>query len=180
MKHIIISIKPEWVCKILNKEKLLEIRKSVPKEILNGEECIVEIYCTKDRNNLFIVNQNDSFIYKTTNIKCCHLFGDGYFGNGKVVARWHLKQVDLLVDCGMGVHYCDKDYNLLDLDYLRINSCLTDEQIYLYLGLKKDSGYYNDGYAWHIEDLHIYDTPKELAEFGLKRPFQSWGYLNDE
>lgn len=32
--HILISIRPEWLCKILNKEKTVEIRKKVLKEML--------------------------------------------------------------------------------------------------------------------------------------------------
>lgn len=31
---ILISIKPEWVCKILNKEKTIEVRKTAPKELI--------------------------------------------------------------------------------------------------------------------------------------------------
>lgn len=38
-------------------------------------------------------------------------------------------------------------------------TCLTDRQILEYLGNGKQ------GYAWHISELEIYDTPKELAEF---------------
>lgn len=34
-------------------------------------------------------------------------------------------------------------------------------------------------YGWHISDLKIYDKPKELSEFGLKKTFQSWGYVNE-
>lgn len=33
-KVIIISIKPEWVCKILNGEKTIEVRKTAPKELI--------------------------------------------------------------------------------------------------------------------------------------------------
>jgi len=34
-------------------------------------------------------------------------------------------------------------------------------------------------YAWHISDLVIYDKPKELSEFGLTRPSQSWCYVEE-
>lgn len=43
-------------------------------------------------------------------------------------------------------------------------------------------------YGWHISDLKIYDKPRELSEFGkvgfghevpLKRPPQSWMYIED-
>lgn len=35
--YILISIKPEWLCKILNEEKTIEIRKKVLKEMLKNE-----------------------------------------------------------------------------------------------------------------------------------------------
>lgn len=48
--------------------------------------------------------------------------------------------------------------------------CLTEEEIKKYLKGKK-------GYGWHIDDLVIYEQPKTLEEFGLKRPPQSWCYV---
>lgn len=32
-------------------------------------------------------------------------------------------------------------------------------------------------YGWHISDLNIYDEPKALRDFGLKRAPQSWQYV---
>ena len=49
--------------------------------------------------------------------------------------------------------------------------CLTTKEIDEYQGENPTL------YGWHISDLVIYDTPKELSEFGVKRPFQSWGYV---
>ena len=49
MKSILISIKPKWVAKILNGEKTIEMRKTMPKSDLPID---VYIYCTKDRENL--------------------------------------------------------------------------------------------------------------------------------
>ena len=34
-------------------------------------------------------------------------------------------------------------------------------------------------YGWHISDLKIYDTPKELDKFSLERPPQSWRYVEE-
>lgn len=48
-------------------------------------------------------------------------------------------------------------------DIMLKNSCLTEEQLKDYLGDKI-------GYAWHIEDLHIYDTPKDISEFYSYHP----------
>lgn len=36
-KYILISIRPEWLCKILNGEKTIEVRKKVLKEMLGNE-----------------------------------------------------------------------------------------------------------------------------------------------
>lgn len=55
-------------------------------------------------------------------------------------------------------------------------SCLTFDEIIAYC-----NG--NELFAWHISELKIYDTPKELSEFRnikgkqLTRPPQSWCYV---
>ena len=33
---------------------------------------------------------------------------------------------------------------------------------------------------WHISDVKIYDQPRELRDFGKKRPPQSWCYVDAE
>ncbi len=33
-------------------------------------------------------------------------------------------------------------------------------------------------YGWHISDLVVYDKPKELSDFNLKKPPQSWCYVD--
>jgi len=79
MKSILISIRPEWVAKILNGEKTIEIRKSAPKCDLPID---VYIYCTKgDKNYLMLRNiVNDPFTLI----------------NGKVVGKFRLKRIDCL------------------------------------------------------------------------------------
>lgn len=174
MKHVMISIKPQYFEKILNKEKLLEIRKSVPKELLNREECIVEIYCTKGKPYLYRVNDDDEFELdsKLRYIEDSNMFVKEYNAlNGKVVARWHLKKYDEF-EVWSDV-WLISDQVREELKTIRKNSCLSQAELLGYLGKKC-------GYAWHIEDLHIYDKPKELAEFGLKRPPQSWCYVEGE
>lgn len=34
-------------------------------------------------------------------------------------------------------------------------------------------------YGWHISNLKIFDVPKSLLEFGMKRAPQSWCYVNE-
>ena len=38
----------------------------------------------------------------------------------------------------------------------------------------------SNGYAWHIDNLVIFDKPKELNDFGVKRSPQSWQFIEVE
>ena len=53
MKAILISIRPQWVAKILNGEKTIEIRKKFPKDYIGW----VYIYCTKDKKYANLINR---------------------------------------------------------------------------------------------------------------------------
>ena len=35
-------------------------------------------------------------------------------------------------------------------------------------------------YGWNIDDLEIYEDPKELSEYGVERAPQSWQYIEAE
>ena len=88
MKAILISIKPKWVAKILNGEKTIEIRKTMPKCDLPID---VYIYCTKDNKGYLT-----EYLSKETNK---HLFYSYDLGkldglNGKVVAKFTLNKVE--------------------------------------------------------------------------------------
>lgn len=52
-------------------------------------------------------------------------------------------------------------------------TCLTQDEMFDYIGAG------NYGYGWHISDLKIYCNPKELSEFGLTRPPQSYQYVEE-
>lgn len=69
-----------------------------------------------------------------------------------------------LFDCDNSVWCSNPDNNWID------GYCLTKNEIKNYLKNKK-------GFGWHIDNLKIYDKPKELKEFGKTRPPQSWCYL---
>ena len=60
-----------------------------------------------------------------------------------------------------GEFTCDRIYELAPLNHapddVEKQTCLTREEIVNYLK--------GTGYGWHISDLRIYDTPKELIEF---------------
>ena len=71
MKSILLSIRPEWVAKILNGEKTIEVRKQFPKDYVGW----VYIYCTKDKKYANLINR-------------------GGFLTGMVVARFWCDKVE--------------------------------------------------------------------------------------
>lgn len=162
MIGIMISIQPQWVEKILNGEKTIEIRKTMPKCEL---PCKVYIYCTKPKKWYHVTKHlctSDELLYKIEDkIKMSNGFEyygclDNYYDilNGKVVAEFTLDDV--------GEFYVFDNGSVQGWNWFGLErSCLTYEQISEYIGLNKK------GYAWHIENLKIYDMPKELSEFVL-------------
>lgn len=181
MKAIMISIQPQWVEKILNGEKTIEIRKTMPKCEL---PCKVYIYETKSKYKKGFYNNLDHKVHY------CE-----YFGKGKVVAEFTLNKVEPF---SVGSWKCD------DIQKL---ACLSYEEIinYFYKPEELDGSHLKWGYAWHIDNLKIYDKPKHLQEFfkpcdgceklntsrcaneisdcrakTLKRPPQSWCYCQGE
>lgn len=216
MKQILISIKPEWVAKILNGDKTIEIRKTMPKCEL---PCKVYIYCTKEKSYLDRLVQNHNGYYYTVeelvdfDADDYGLYYDIAGKNGQVVAEFTLKQVEKIYCCAVpyaksnnlgyehfidnGVYQLkDKDGIVFERDDNHIKTMLKNEDfkqiqispmdIYNYLGG------YGKFYAWHIDDLKIYDEPRELREFRkdiechccfecrnakLQNPPQSWCYV---
>lgn len=160
MTAILISIRPEWVAKILNGEKTIEIRKNAPKCELPMD---VYIHCTKGKRRFVLTNENYAF------------FGNFYFSgdrelNGKVVAKFTLRKIEKLedaVDICLDDGDCDLQTESLPPWVLRIKSSLTRLELEDYVGEGK-------AYAWHISDLEIFDKPKELSEFRYKKVTRKW------
>ena len=59
------------------------------------------------------------------------------------------------------------------LNLMSIESCVSLEDLYLYSNGKTL-------YGWRISNLKIYDQPKELSEFGIKKAPQSWCYVKKQ
>ena len=180
-KAVLISIRPKWVEKIANGEKTIEVRKTKPKLETPFK---AYIYCTQDKHLAFMQNQTGTNLIACMDANAAIPVG-GAIGNGKVI----------------GEFTCDRIYELAPLNHapddVEKQACLTREEIVNYLkGI---------GYGWHISDLRIYDTPKELSEFKtlcrvdadccacpyynytkmdcdgrvIGRPPQSWCYVDD-
>lgn len=160
-KSILISIKPQYVEKILNREKIYEIRSTVPKEwkeYLEGKTSVKPapskwyIYCTKAKPTLqyFYNWGNYKPISEYSTWAAGSTINAGEYGNGKIVAEFTLKNISYWQPYWTPevMHICD----------ISEKSCVSIEDLMKYCGDEII-------YALHIEDLKIYDKPKELSEF---------------
>ena len=149
MKALLISIKPEWVAKILNGKKTIEIRKRFPKDYIGW----VYIYCTKDKKYANLINR-------------------GGFLTGMVVARFWCDKVEEIkfetapFDNNL-IHWETKTLSMFDINE---KSCLTEKELLNYLKEKS-------GYAIHIIKLEIFDKPKEISEFKYYKKFSEIDYM---
>lgn len=141
MKAILISIKPQWVSKILNGTKTIEIRKTMPKCDLPID---VYIYCTKDKDILYENVLTNNFYLNLHNPAI-----GVEKRNGKVVAKFTLNRVE-------EISYSNSIYMVWN--YTTHRACITEKEMVNYLKGKK-------GYAWYISNLVIFDRPRELGEF---------------
>ena len=187
-REILLSIKPEHLVKILNGEKTLEIRKTVPKCEL---PCRVRLYCTKATNYYrvghMIFNTNDLWYHPVKKTYICDdscelmCLPDGYtytkdnFLNRKVVGSFILNNVrcfeaqesafDQNSICEIKGWY-GKYLGKLQTSNLELlkESCLTSEQLEEYLQDKNGDIIDRKFYGWCISDLKILDKPIKLDE----------------
>ena len=120
MKSVLITIRPQWVEKIVSGEKTIEVRKTAPKEV----PFKAYIYCTygNPKENYALSKQ------------------------GKVIGEFICNNASELDY----VYYWNNGYEFA--------TCLTYRQV-------ADYGKGKTLYGWHISDLKLYDSPKELSEF---------------
>lgn len=147
---IMMSIRPEWVAKILNGEKTVDVRKTQPK-LTTPFLCY--IYCTQGKElwgdgigeTWWGVDPNEDIedVFKL-NPTLTQL-------NGKVIGEFVCNYI-----AHSNEHLFDE--NKTTMQKLMKSSCLSFEEINNYRGDKNI-------FAWHISDLKIYDKPKELDKF---------------
>ena len=173
MKSILLSIRPQWVAKILNGEKTIEVRKQFPKDYVGW----VYIYCTKDRKTKLSSSSLQYYVVDNKDYK-------DYLGNwnGKVLARFWCDKVETisLPYTYFGTNKwvsCENERTLqtetIDEQELLKKSCISEEQIYKYLNFKKSPK--QVGYAIHISKLEIFDEPRELSEFKFWKDKSEYG-----
>ena len=176
-KSLMLSIRPEHLVNILNGNKTLELRKTVPKDFKGW----VYIYCTRGKDIL-----EYSFLgYRTLRESSFYNNGIGMSLNGKVVARLLFDDYD--------TYSIEKPVNnlmVLELNNkggLSMNghtqpnlinkSCFDINNIWDYAKPSKNSPDKQRWvYAWHIKNLEIFDKPKELGEFYKKDYYATSDY----
>ena len=158
LKPVLISVQPKWCELIATGKKTVEVRKTKPKLYTPFK---VYIYCTLSGSNEF--------------------FKENCGGD---IAEWNKSKMALKKGKVIGEFVCDA------VEYYTSN-CTVFESVLLpspseleemCLTLEEFNCYGTRGkllYGWHISDLAIYDTPKDLSEYGLSRPPQSWCYIKD-
>jgi len=140
-KSVIIAIRPEWVQKIFDGEKTLELRKTMPK-LAPPFRCY--IYCTKSRY------PHEDFLVTIDQPTAERPF-TGYYGGGMVVAEFVCSEISRL-DVPFPAYWEEVDQDALK------SACLTYGQAHDYLA-------HRSGYAWHISELKIYEKPKSVWTF---------------
>lgn len=137
MKSVLIAIRPQWVEKIANGEKTIEVRKTAPQEV--PFKCY--IYETQGRTETPWIDEDGHFIYK---------------GRGQVIGEFICDKVYSIKNRGSSFSVADEEQSVTN--EIARQSCLYYDDMVSYFGNK-------DGFGWHISDLKIYDKPKELSEF---------------
>lgn len=147
-KAVMMSIQPEWCDLIVQGKKTVELRKTTPQMNRLYPPFRVYIYCTK-------------ILYTPKT----HTVADG---GQKVIGYFTCKWFDKIFPDGIfegeDLWCSNPDKNALE------GYCLSGDEIKKYLKGKI-------GLGWHIDNLVIYETPKTLEDFGMKRPPQSWCYV---
>ena len=167
MKSIILSVQPQWLAKILNGEKTIEIRKSAPKEL----PCEVYFYCTMGKPELHRYDSWNGESWERHYLFRKPIVGE-WLQNGLVVAKFTLNKVD---EVGLTLHIKNiNDYFVGDKTRFIINkveeyiydeiegTCLTVDELHAY-------GKGDTLYAWHIDNLVIFDKPMELKDFIVRK-----------
>ena len=135
-KAVLISIRPQWCQKIASGEKTIEVRKTKPK-LETPFKCY--IYCTLPK-------------YPHEDFIATDYPRPQFYGGGKVIGEFTCDRIVPITYDG-GRLWCPTNAAFSPA------TCLSQAEIIAYIGDKGRC------YGWHISDLRIYDTPRELSEF---------------
>ena len=187
-RAVLISIRPKWCEKIIRGEKKIEVRRNFPKLDVPFK---VYIYCTR-QNLLMKSNVSGNLCVKRG--KSCKETLESHSEteySGKIIGEFVCRTMEEFTT----------DYRANDAQNVAIakDACMTLAEMTDY----EYKGHSACLFGWHISDLKIYDTPKDLSKFSrpfencidkvcdefgcascengghIKRPPQSWCYVEE-
>lgn len=149
-RAVLISIRPKWCEKIIRGEKKIEVRRNFPKLDVPFK---VYIYCTR-QNLLMKSNVSGNLCVKRG--KSCKETLESHSEteySGKIIGEFVCRTMEEFTT----------DYRANDAQNVAIakDACMTLAEMTDY----EYKGHSACLFGWHISDLKIYDTPKELNEF---------------
>lgn len=153
MKAVLISIRPEWVKKILDGEKTVEVRKTAPK-LPPPFKCY--IYCTLSGSNELFREILSGDVAEWNRGKWADR-------KGNVVAEFTCDRVERHTPHELIVKE--------DRERATAGSCLSAREIRDYLRGGRTTFNLSelpDFYCWHISDLKVYEKPKPLNWFVME------------
>ena len=146
---VLMSLRPKWAALIATEKKTVEVRKKFPGMVYLPFK--IYLYCT---------NVNSCTIEEYAQI---HKMTSG--------------RIDEWIGKVFGEVTCDLIYDIewdpvdgYTFGYHKDADCLTEAEFTNYL----QGG---PGYGLRLKDPVIYDIPKDLSDFGMTRPPQSWRYV---
>ena len=172
-RSVMISVKPRFCDLIAKEKKTIEVRKTRPKTEIPFK-CY--IYCARAKRSEKLYSNGTVIVKDTRKLldPSVRYPGSKIFQrwNGKVIGEFVCDRVYELVTQSQGGSYYVKGEDQSITNDVARHSCLTLKDMHEYLQS-------NVGYGWHISDLVIYDKPKDLSDFGMKRSPQSWCYAEE-
>lgn len=170
MRSILMSIRPQWCGLIFGGETAIELRKTRPNYMEISTPFKVFVYETMARLEEPWMDEDGHMIWR---------------GSGMVVCEFVCNTIYRL-DCdssGIFIRYSVNPFALHDCEYIDLfpdsphapmnKTCVTKSEFL-------DYAYGKKVYGWRIEEPNRYKTPIDLSAFGIKRPPQSWCYVESE
>lgn len=173
MKAVMLSVRPKWCELIANGKKTVEVRKSRPKLETPFKCYIYETFGKMHWADIPIPKDQGGGDIR-----------DKIRDGGKVIGEFVCDDVFTILNGGNS--FLVEGMDVAGTNKIARGSCLDYEDVKKYSGGKSL-------YGWHISGLEIYDEPKDLCFFGrtytdtesmihtilMKRPPQSWGYVEE-
>ena len=153
-KAVLISIRPKWCEKIASGEKTVEVRKTRPK-LDTPFKCY--IYCTSGKPDLNIPISPERLMQDYLDTGSMQSLNCP-LGNGKVIGEFTCDRITNL--------FANSRFWMAEDDIIR--TCLSADEI------RKYANGADEIYGWHISNLCIYDTPRELGTFQRVCPHDAY------